>query len=258
MLTRTTRWLAGAAMFLLGLGALPAAAQTPTAAYFRATATTNGFPGTYTDTPPVVAGAPSNSASSYPRGVSFNGGTQYAEATASSHSRPGHASSAAYSYAQRVSTKVYPTNNILANAEGSFTESLNVESGTLPAGTEVTLKFRAATAIAKFSNENTYYGSARVELQIGSSGGYATWTTQNGVPEPEVQSPEITVKTRVGARLTFSGKAFASTAAWFYNFSTRVTDGKLGLEVSMDVERIDTEWDVTVRSASGKIFQPMP
>lgn len=258
MLTRTTPWLAGATMFLLSLTALPAAAQTPTA-YFRATATTNGFPGTYMDTPPVVANAPSNSASSYPSGAHFNGGTLYAEATSSSHSRPGHASAAAYSYAHRTSTQVSPMTNVLANAQGNFTEYyLNVESGTLPAGTEVTLKFRAATSIAKFSNENTYYGSARVELQIGSSVGYATWTTQPGVPEPEVQSPEITVKTRVGARLTFSGKAFASTAAWFYNSSTRVTDGKLGLEVSMDVERIDAEWDVTVRSASGKIFQPMP
>ncbi len=258
MLTRTTPGLAGATMFLLSLTALPAAAQTPTA-YFRATATTNGFPGTYMDTPPVVANAPSNSASSYPSGAHFNGGTLYAEATSSSHSRPGHASAAAYSYAHRTSTQVSPMTNVLANAQGSFVEYyLNVESGTLPAGTEVTLKFRAATAIAKFSNENTYYGSVRVELQIGSSLASATWTTQPGVPEPEVQSPEITVKTRVGARLTFSGKAYASTAAWFYNSSTRVTDGKLGLEVSLDVERIDAEWDVTVRSASGKIFQPMP
>lgn len=258
MLTRTTPWIAGAAMFFLILTALPAAAQTQTF-YFRATATTNGFPGTYTDTPPVVANAPSNSASSYPQGAFFNGGTLYAEATSSSHSRPGHASAAAYSYAHRVSPDVAPSTNVLANGQGSFVEYyLNVESGTLPAGTPVTLKFRAATAIAKFSNENTYYGTARTELQIGSSVGYATWTTQPGVPDPEVQSPEITVKTQVGARLYFSGKAYASTAAWFYNSSNRVTDGKLGLEVSMDVERIDAEWDVTVRSASGKIFQPMP
>ena len=258
MFTKTSPWIAGAAMLFLSLTALPAAAQTPTF-YFKATASTNGFPGAYTDTPPVVAGATSNSASSYPMGVSFNGGTMYAEATSSSHSRPGHASAAAYSYAQRISTQVYPTTNILANAQGSFVEySLYVESGTLPAGTEVTLKFRAATAIAKISNENTYYGTARVDLQIGSSVGYATWTTSPGVPDPEVQSPEITVKTKVGSRLYFTGKAYASTAAWFYNSNTRVTDGKLGLEVSMDVERIDAEWNVTVRTDSGAIFQPMP
>jgi hypothetical protein len=258
MSTRTFSWTAGAALFLLSLAALPAAAQNPTF-YFRASAATNGFPGAYSVTAPVIAGATSNSASSYPMGVHFNGGTMYAEATSSSYTEPGHASAAAYSYAHRTSTDVYPTTNILANAQGSFVEyGLNVESATLPAGTEVTLKFRAATAIAKFSNENTYYGTARVDLQIGSSVGYVTWTTQPGVPDPEVQSPEITVKTRVGSRLYFTGKAYASTAAWFYNSNNRVTDGKLGLEVSMDVERIDAEWDVTVRTDSGKIFQPMP
>ena len=258
MLTRTTPWLAGAAMFLLSLTALPAAAQTQTF-YFRATATTNGFPGTYTDTPPVVANAPSNSASSNPMGTHFYSGTLYAEAGSSSFTEPGHASAAAYSYAHRTSTNVSPMTNVLANAQGSFVEyGLNVESATLPAGTPVTLKFRAATAIGKGSAENTYYGTARVDLQIGSSVGYTTWTTSPGVPDPEVQSPEITVKTQVGARLYFTGKAYASTAAWFYNSSNRVTDGKLYLEVSMDVERIDAEWDVTVRTDSGKIFQPNP
>ena len=258
MFTKTSSWIAGAAMFLLSFTALPAAAQTPTF-YFKASATTNGFPGTYSYTAPVVAGATSNSASSNPLGTAFNSGTLYAEASSSGYTEPGHASAAAYSYARRLSPNVSPGTNVLANAQGSFVEySLNVESGTLPAGTEVTLKFRAATAIAKFSAENTYYGTARVDLQIGSSVGYTTWTTSPGVPDPEVQSPEITVKTRVGARLYFSGKAYASTAAWFYNSNNRVTDGKLGLEVSMDVERIDAEWDVTVRSDSGKIFQPMP
>lgn len=255
MYTKTFLRIAGAALFFLGLTALPAAAQT---FYFKATATTNGFPGAYTDTPPVVAGATSNSASSYPAGVEFNGGTVYAEASSSSHSRPGHASAAAYSYARRLSPDVYPTNTILANAKGSFVDYLNVESATLPVGTEVTLRFRAATAIGKGSNENAYYGTARVDLQIGASVGYATWSTSPGVPDPEVQSPEITIKTRVGYRLYFTGKAYTSTTAWFYNSSTRVTDGKLALEVSMDVERIDAEWDVTVRSDSGMIFQPMP
>lgn len=257
MSIKTSSWIAGATMFLLSLAALPAAAQTPTF-YFRASATTNGFPGTYAHNPPVVAGATSNSASSNPMGTSFNSGTLYAEANSSGYSEPGHASAAAYSYAHRLSPNVSPGTNVIANAQGSFTDSLHVESGTLPVGTEVTLKFRAATAIGKGSAENTFYGNARIDLQIGSSAGYTTWTTSPGVPEPEVQSPEITVKTRVGARLYFTGKAYAAATAWFYNSSNRVTDGKLYLEASMDVERTDVEWDVTVRSDSGKIFQPNP
>lgn len=257
MLTKTSPWIAGAAVLLLSLTAVPAEAATFS---FKATASTVGFPDAYTDTPPVVDGATSNSASSYPPGAQYNNGygLVYAEATASSHSRPGHASAASYAYAHRISATAFRTTNVYGSGRGSFTDYLTVESSTLPVGTEVTLRFRAATAIGKFSNENNYNGNVRVDLQVGSSAGYATWNTSTGVEDLPVQSPEITVKTRVGSRLYFTGKVYAYTSASFYSSSTRSFDGKLGLQAEMNVERIDAEWDVTVRSDSGKIFQPMP
>lgn len=184
-------------------------AQTPTFGV-QATAQTLGFTGTYADNPGPIAGGVSAAAASNPPGLQFNNGygLVYAEAEAAADAAPGRLYSKGRGLADRITATAFPNSHPTGWSESRFYDVLTVESDTLPAGTDVTLVFQNAVELANPDpvGSGIYRGYVYTSLLVNSVSVYTQWnvadTTQPGV----LQSPQLTVKTKVGARLRIDCK----------------------------------------------------
>lgn len=233
-------------------------AQTPTYGV-QALAETSGFPGSYRDNPGTVAGAVSLSAASTPAGVEFNNGygLVYAEGEALADAAPGQLYVKGRALADRITATAFTNANPTGVAESRFYDVLTVESATLPMGTEVTLIFRNEVQLVNFSTFGNHNGSVHTNLTLNGVGAYKSWYVSNTSQPGAFESPELTVKTKVGAQLRVDCKLRVQAVAQYFKSGIGY-DGALTIEALARLVRLDGTPDITFRSDSGVVYPGLP
>jgi len=251
MSTKTYAAIAGLSLALaLTASTRPARAQ---AGLFSVTASaaTSGQPGSSNVTTGGLSDQTSASIASDPAGVSW--GLLYADTSAYSSASQGeiHGSSSAVA---GVSSPAGATDAPQGSTDGRFVDRITVTSGSLPAGTPVTLTFRNGIAINP-SADHLYYGSVTTNFQVGGTSAATRWEMAFNKTASTVQSPVLEVRTSIGAVLYTSGRLTTLARAYFYAPGPSY-NGAMALDATATLRLESASADVTLVSASGADYNP--
>lgn len=256
MSSKTFASIAALAFTLASSASAPAAAQ---AAHFwvSATAATNG----YTGTGNVFTGALGNQTLAYaesdPAGRQFgqNASQQlYADVGARSTATPGGLHAQSSSQAVRINAGSFPSSPT-ASTEGRYADALTVTSETLANGTPVTLTFRVALDVA-WQGTGLYDGYVSSNTQIGAVTASTRWDVAYDRAAAPVQSPQIQVRTSIGARLQLSGK-LNTFARGSYFVPGPAYNGTLDLDARSTLRLESASGEVTLVADSGADYAPL-
>jgi hypothetical protein len=254
MFSRTGAFVAGLTAIVLTFSTANAAA----AATFgvQASAVTGGFTGTGAQYPAYGDGQTYVAALSNPAGLTFNNGYGLvsAEAYANALTTPGFLYGKSRTVATRISATAFGYGPS-ASTDTRFNDYLTVKSDTLPVGTPVTLVFRSRLNVTS-NLTGLFTASINASLYIAGASAYLQTTTdyqsQAGL---SVTSPQVTVNTKVGARLSTSGKLSVLTKAYYFAPGP-VYSGSAELEVSSDTVLEQAPEGVRIEADSGADYNP--
>lgn len=237
---------------LMGL-AVPTIAQAQTY-YVKANAVTGGFAGTYAD---YTNGTTYTSAESNPGGLQFNNGygLVYAEAYAASEAAQGHLSGRASSTATRISATAFSNATPYGSIDTSFTDTIKVQSATLPAGTPVTLVFRHEVGLT-WEASGLYTGSVYSSLRVGATTVSTRWDKTHKTADPGIASQTITVQTTVGSRISMTGVLRGQATSRYFEPGPSYS-GQIQIEASADCILESATPGVTIVADSGANYLPL-
>ncbi len=137
-------------------------------------------------------------------------------------------------------------------SEARFTDTLEVVSSTLPAGTPVTLTFHA-TLIGWRLGAGEIEGDVACTLSVDDDRATAYWTLEGKGSETEPASADLVVSTFVGARLVVTGELQAEARA-FSSGSVVDPESRLTLGTYCTTPAESADPDVDLVAASGTQF----
>ena len=251
MFTGNRNLFAGAfvAAALLSTGSVHA--QTATFGV-QATASTSGFPGTYSDNPGPIAGGQSASAASDPAGVEFNNGygLVYADGAASATAYGRSLYGGVDALADRITATAFGNSSPTSNTESRYWDYITVRSNSLPNGTVVEVVFRNALTTA-WTASGVYSGSVYSEVRVGGYSASTTSKMESRWGTTEVPGPELRIKLTVGNRYSVSSKLRVYGRA-FYFTQGPVYDGAIGIETSAELQMDPGAQDVWLEFDSNR------
>ncbi|MGK3998808.1 hypothetical protein [Sorangium sp. So ce1024] len=214
-----------AAIGLLGLGASPAAAQTPR--YFvEATALIQGMPAPPPHEVGPLYGETVAVAQSEAGPVVWENYLRTVAGVAQGRSiaRIGELDAELTAAGDRRDSTQFPNYGPGASTEARFKDSavVSAESDDLPAGTPVTLTFRVATWSLATAVGNGV-ASSTCQFAVGSSVRTVYWSFSSLRSPTPAPTPELTVATRVGARVAIDGLLrLSGSAPWIIQGSSSI------------------------------------
>lgn len=205
MNAKTFSLIAGLTASLMGFSAGIAHAQTPRFGV-EASAETGGRSDIYCRvTSGLLAGEIFANAACDPAGGISTGvyGQIYMDAAATTpQATPGRIRGAADA---KGWSEHAPSGSATGYAYGRYYDTLTIESDTLPAGTPVAITFRHEVGIEE-SYGGTYSVSVDHRLYVNGVSISRQWSHDPVYPPRDIYVPEITVNTKVGARVTLEGR----------------------------------------------------
>jgi hypothetical protein len=256
-----TTLIAGLTAALLGFTASGTAhAQTAPTFGVQATAQTFGYVGTYSDNPGPIAGGVSASAASNPPSSQFNNGygLVYAETSAAADAAPGELHAQGRALAQRVTAGAF-NSHPSTYSESRFYDVVTVQSDSLPVGSDVTLTFSAVPRLATPApyGSGIYDGYVQTTLYVNSISTYAKWSLKDTATPPALQGPQLTLKTKVGARVKIEVRLAMQVQAYYFTQGPRY-NGELAIDAYADFLRTDATPGITLVPDSGVVYPAAP
>jgi hypothetical protein len=224
----------------------------------EATAQTLGYAGTFTDNSgllPLFADALSD-----PAGVTLSSptyGSAYADVGAAAQAEPALLHTWASAHTHPVIGNSFSSSAPYGYGYAHFYDRLTVKSDTLPAGTPVTIVFGNVVDRATWSYTGYYDGYIDMRLQIGVATAMSRWTASYLYGNTAVDTPLVTVTTKVGSQLSVDAKLRVQAKAMYYDPSHLfTTDINADATASLVVREIPT--GVTLVSQSGVTYPVVP
>lgn len=161
--------------------------------------------------------------------------TVFADGAARAWAQPGELRVKTDALADRLSATNFSNTHPYGFGEVRFWDTLTVKSDTLAAGTPVTLIFRSDLDVVQLGGTGAFSGVFYGDHTIAGRSVSQQIPFDNNDMDYAVSLGNITVNTKVGARITMSGRLYLSTHAFFWGYqgNGRIYSGQVAGEVSL-------------------------
>lgn len=183
--------------------------------------------------------------------------TVYADAMARGISQPGELLMQTDAAASHLSATYLPNSFPYGTGELRFWDTFTVTSSTLPAGTPVTLSFRSDLAV-EIDGSGIYGGNFYATHTVAGKSVALQQNFRDDQPDFVTDLPLIVVNTKVGARITASGRLNLTTNSSYYAVrnNVRIWDGQASGSALLELALDSASADAYVVADSGKVYHP--